>query len=143
MSMILTAQAMKLKIGNPARKLVLLKLADNANDDGVCFPSYKNIAEHCEMSRQSAINHIDALIELGLVSKKERKTENGNTSNLYILHLEGGQKVSLGIVKNFDPEPININQSINHTTLTSCINTHASEPEKICIAEENCESITG
>lgn len=145
MSMILTAQAMKLKIGNPARKLVLLKLADNANDDGVCFPSYKNIAEHCEMSRQSAINHIDALIELGLVSKKERKTENGNTSNLYILHLEGGQKVSLGVVKNFDhpsqnpelgvvknfdPEPININQSINHTNLTSCINTHASEPEK-------------
>lgn len=46
MSMILTAQVMKLKIGNPARKLVLLKLADNANDDGVCFPSYKNIAEH-------------------------------------------------------------------------------------------------
>lgn len=55
MSMILTAQVMKLKIGNPARKLVLLKLADNANDDGVCFPSYKNIAEHCEMSRQSAM----------------------------------------------------------------------------------------
>lgn len=146
MSMILTAQAMKLKIGNPARKLVLLKLADNANDDGVCFPSYANIAEHCEMSKRSAISHINALIEMGLVSKKERKTENGNTSNLYILHLERGEKSSSGVVKsfhppsensargvvkNFHPEPININQSINHTTLTSCINAHASEPAKI------------
>jgi len=49
MSMLLTAQAMKLKVGNPTRKLVLLKLADNANDKGECFPSYQHIADHCEV----------------------------------------------------------------------------------------------
>lgn len=32
MSMELMVQAMKVKVGNPLRKLVLLKLADNASD---------------------------------------------------------------------------------------------------------------
>ncbi|WP_370598097.1 hypothetical protein [Morganella morganii] len=34
MSMILTARALQIKTGNPLRKLVLVKLADNANDQG-------------------------------------------------------------------------------------------------------------
>lgn len=34
MSMELMVRAMKIKVGNPLRKLVLLKLADNANDQG-------------------------------------------------------------------------------------------------------------
>ena len=38
MSMNLTAQAMQIKVGNPIRKLVLLKLADQANDKGECWP---------------------------------------------------------------------------------------------------------
>ena len=35
MSMRLMVQAMNCEVGNPARKLLLLNLADNANDDGV------------------------------------------------------------------------------------------------------------
>ena len=73
MSMRLMVQAMNYEVGNPARKLVLLKLADNANDDGICFPSYQYIADKCEMTRRSAISHIEYLIKMGLVSKKERK----------------------------------------------------------------------
>ena len=104
MSMRLMVQAMNCKVGNPARKLVLLKLADNANDDGICFPSYQYIADKCEMTRRSAINHIEYLIKMGLVSKKERKNKDGSISNLYFLHLEqgsenfalGGENISLG-----------------------------------------------
>ncbi|MCL7772582.1 helix-turn-helix domain-containing protein, partial [Pasteurella multocida] len=90
MSMRLMAQAMSIKVGNPLRKLVLIKLADNANDDGVCFPSYQYIADVCEISKASARNHIDALIEMGLVSKKARKNKDGSSSNLYFLHLDKG-----------------------------------------------------
>ncbi|HIA8111342.1 TPA: helix-turn-helix domain-containing protein, partial [Escherichia coli] len=36
MSMSLMAKAMNIKVGNPLRKLVLIKLADNANDNGEC-----------------------------------------------------------------------------------------------------------
>ena len=90
MSMRLMAQAMSIKVGNPLRKLVLIKLADNANDDGICFPSYQYIADVCEISKASARNHIDDLINMGFVTKKARKNKDGSSSNLYILHLENG-----------------------------------------------------
>ena len=90
MSMRLMAQAMSIKVGNPLRKLVLIKLADNANDDGICFPSYQYIADVCEISKASARTHIDALIEMGFISKKARKNKDGSSSNLYILHLGKG-----------------------------------------------------
>lgn len=104
MSMRLMVQAMNCEVGNPARKLVLLKLADNANDDGVCFPSYQYIADKCEMSKRSAISHIDDLIKMGFVSKKARKNKDGSSTNLYLLHLTkgsensalGGEKFALG-----------------------------------------------
>lgn len=73
MSMLLMVKAMQCKVGNPTRKLVLLKLADNANDEGICFPSYQNIADQCEITRRSAISHIEALIETGFVEKKHAK----------------------------------------------------------------------
>lgn len=113
MSMRLMVQAMNCKVGNPARKLVLLKLADNANDDGICFPSYQYIADKCEMTRRSAISHIEYLIKMGLVSKKERKNKDGSISNLYFLHLEqGSENFALG-GENISPitshslEPVN------------------------------------
>lgn len=97
MSMRLMVQAMNCEVGNPARKLVLLKLADNANDDGVCFPSYQYIADKCEMSKRSAISHIDDLIKMGFVSKKARKNKDGSSTNLYLLHLtKGSENSALG-----------------------------------------------
>ena len=146
MSMLLTAQAMKLKVGNPTRKLVLLKLADNANDKGECFPSYQHIADHCEVSRRSVISHIDALIKMGLVEKKSRKNQDGSSSNLYILHLEKGsenisppseqisppsENGSLPPSENISPiTNHSINQSINHIDLSLQTKTPATSPAK-------------
>ena len=146
MSMLLTAQAMKLKVGNPTRKLVLLKLADNANDKGECFPSYQHIADHCEVSRRSVISHIDALIKMGLVEKKSRKNQDGSSSNLYILHLEKGsenisppserisppsENGSLPPSENISPiTNHSINQSINHINLSLQTKTPATSPAK-------------
>ncbi|WP_275261294.1 helix-turn-helix domain-containing protein [Citrobacter freundii] len=91
MSMTLVAQAMAIKTGNPIRKLVLIKLADNANDNGECWPSYQHIADHCECSRSAVRTHIDALIGMGVLSKENRIGINngkGNTSNVYYLNLD-------------------------------------------------------
>lgn len=84
------ATAMKIKVGNPLRKLVLIKMADNANDDGECWPSYQHIADHCECSKSAVKAHITALITMGLLSKENRLGSNngkGNTSNIYQLTL--------------------------------------------------------
>ena len=84
------AKAMSIKVGNPLRKLVLIKLADNANDKGECWPSYQHIAEHCECSKSAVRTHIEALIDMGLLVKENRLGINngkGNTSNIYYLDL--------------------------------------------------------
>ncbi|PNO71079.1 helix-turn-helix domain-containing protein [Serratia marcescens] len=91
MSMNLMAQAMSIKVGNPLRKLVLIKMADNANDEGECWPSYQHIADHCECSKSAVKAHITALIKMGLLSKENRLGVNngkGNTSNIYQLTLD-------------------------------------------------------
>ncbi|HDS5616328.1 TPA: helix-turn-helix domain-containing protein, partial [Morganella morganii subsp. morganii] len=88
MSMILTARALQIKTGNPLRKLVLVKLADNANDQGESWPSVPYIAEQCEISERSVQNHINALVKMGLVRVESRKSANGlNQSNIYHLCL--------------------------------------------------------
>ena len=101
MSFTLMAQAIKIKTGNPARKLILLKLADIADDNGICWPSYAHIADQCEMTRRSAIAHIDALIKDGYLIKTTRKISSDlNHSNKYqlVLHAKNSlpsEKITL------------------------------------------------
>ena len=91
MSMELMVRAMKAKVGNPLRKLVLIKLADNASDQGECWPSVPYIAEQCEISERSVQNHIKQLVKDGLVSVEVRKAATGlNRTNVYKLNLPSG-----------------------------------------------------
>ncbi|EKS4548024.1 helix-turn-helix domain-containing protein [Salmonella enterica] len=98
MSMMLMVKAMQIKVGNPLRKLVLLKLADNASDQGECWPSYQYIADQCEISKRSVMNHIDELCKSGLLKKVFRKGPKGNATNVYILTIPGAGD-SLGVVQ--------------------------------------------
>ncbi|WP_434939167.1 helix-turn-helix domain-containing protein [Shewanella sp. HL-SH8] len=85
MSMELMVKAMKAKVGNPLRKLVLIKLADNANDQGECWPSYKYIADQCEIGHSTVRKHIGDLVKAGFVSVKHRKGPKGNSTNVYTI----------------------------------------------------------
>ncbi|HGM4725039.1 TPA: helix-turn-helix domain-containing protein [Serratia marcescens] len=99
MSMEMMVRAMKIKVGNPLRKLVLLKLADNASDQGECWPSVPYIAEQCEISERSVQNHIQQLVKDGLVRIEKRLAENGlNRSNVYhiILSVSGANPAPYG-----------------------------------------------
>nr|WP_243434223.1 helix-turn-helix domain-containing protein [Pseudomonas sp. 43(2021)] len=95
----LMVKAMKTKVGNPLRKLVLIKLADNASDQGECWPSYQHIADQCEISKRSVMNHINTLCGAGLLRKEIRKGgPKGNSSNVYYLTLSGAAD-SPGVVQ--------------------------------------------
>ncbi|NAP01969.1 helix-turn-helix domain-containing protein [Pseudomonas syringae] len=89
MSMELMVKAMKTRVGNPLRKLVLIKLADNANDMGECWPSYQHIADQCEIDRSTVRRHIKNLEEQRLLRIENRDGPKGNSSNLYFLTLGG------------------------------------------------------
>lgn len=92
MSMSLMAKAMSIKVGNPIRKLVLLKLADNANDKGECWPSYQHIADQCEIGRSTVKSHIRALEQMGMLRRAFRKNGELNQSNLFYLTLDNSIK---------------------------------------------------
>ena len=90
-------EAFEAKIGNPARKLVLLKLADQANDNGLCWPSYATIASACEVDRRTVIRHIKQLEKDGFlrVEKTYNKDAGKNYSNRYHLTIANGVKKPL------------------------------------------------
>jgi hypothetical protein len=73
------------KCGNPAAKLVLIKLADNANDDFVCWPSTTYLERHCELSRTAIKENIFKLAELGHLAVQHRSKNGVNLTNIYHL----------------------------------------------------------
>ncbi|EEW6237742.1 helix-turn-helix domain-containing protein [Escherichia coli] len=93
MSMNLMSKAMNIKVGNPLRKLVLIKLADNANDNGECWPSYQHVADQCEVSRSTVKSHIRALEEMGLLKREFRRKGELNQSNVFYLTLDNAQQI--------------------------------------------------
>jgi len=83
MSIKLMAQAWETPLsGN--QKLVLLALADYANDDGVCYPSVKTISAKTGSSERTVKYIIKAFEIIGICSHEKRNRENGSrSSNLY------------------------------------------------------------
>lgn len=115
MSMLLMVEAMKARVGNSGRKLVLLKLADNANDAGECWPSYQNIADHCEMGRSTVKAHIKQLEEDGYLVKCARN--DGKSSNQYVLTISAGESKERQILTRSNPDPVSCEpgQRSDHT----------------------------
>lgn len=142
MSMLLMVKAMNIKVGNPLRKLVLIKLADNANDKGECWPSYQHIADQCEISRSTVRKHIKDLSDSGLLKIQHRAGVKGNSSNLYHLTLQGMPSDDTGMPSDdttpmpsddtrtshsFEP----VNESVNETSLSFCNDSVKSVIDKM------------
>ncbi|MFS1899401.1 helix-turn-helix domain-containing protein [Vibrio cyclitrophicus] len=83
-----------LKTGSPISKLVLLKLADNADARGVCFPSLNYLAQYCEVSVRTVKRHVNELERQGFVKRIKRFDDSGRQrSNLYQLRLPSGNHI--------------------------------------------------
>ncbi|PMG54119.1 transcriptional regulator [Vibrio splendidus] len=77
-----------LKTGSPISKLVLLKLADNADARGVCFPSLNYLAQYCEVSVRTVKRHVNELEKQGFLKRIKRFDDSGRQrSNIYQLRL--------------------------------------------------------
>lgn len=72
-----TAWAQKQRTGSPSAKVVLLVLANYANEDGICWPSQKTLAAATEQSEDSVQRRLRELEKLGLVKKQKRRRPHG------------------------------------------------------------------
>ena len=70
----------------PTQKLVFLAICDNANDEGLCYPSIDTIQNKTSLSRPTVIKIISKLEELGKIIKVQRAKKNGGRySSLYLV----------------------------------------------------------
>ena len=64
-------------------KLVLMALADSADDDGFCWPKLDTIASKASSSRSTVKRAIKELSDLNLLSVEHRERENGASATNY------------------------------------------------------------
>ena len=70
-------------------RLVLLSLADSCNDDASCWPSIRKIAEKANISEPITKKYLNALIQIGVITRDEREDFSGRqTSNLYTINID-------------------------------------------------------
>ena len=86
------------------KKLIMLALADNANDEGFCYPSINTICIKTSLSKPTVIKHIKQLEELNLLLSKKRTRSNGSaTSKIYVIYpAQNLEKLDEEISKKFD-----------------------------------------
>ena len=137
MSMELMVKAMKTKVGNPLRKLVLVKLADNASDQGECWPSYQHIADQCEIGRSTVKLHVRELEKAGFLRREFRRKGELNQSNLFHLTLDGGAASALvgGATDNPPGAADNPGGGAAAAPRTSHSSEPVKEPKTLCISE--------
>jgi len=79
----------------PTAKLVLMSLADAADDQGVCWPSIPTLARKCCTSTRTVQRILGELVETGLLRAEPRfRKDRSRSSNRYCLALEGGDNLS-------------------------------------------------
>lgn len=83
------------QLGSHTEKLVLLALADNANDEGLCWPSRKTIARKCDLSETAVRSQIKEFESAGLISITE--TGGGHLSNRYQFDLKKLDEMAEGV----------------------------------------------
>ncbi|PZS98289.1 helix-turn-helix domain-containing protein [Stenotrophomonas maltophilia] len=79
MSTIIMSQCWPLQGLSVTQKAVLISLADQANDEGVCWPAIATIGKRCCMSARAVRTAMDHLEVVGLLTRERRF----NSSNVY------------------------------------------------------------
>jgi DNA-binding transcriptional regulator YhcF (GntR family) len=69
------SQAWRTPVASLAAKLVLLKLADNASDEGKAWPHIDTIAAETGLARSSVFRALDELEKAGLVERHRGRNE--------------------------------------------------------------------
>lgn len=97
----------------PGPKVVLISLADQANDEGVCWPAIPQIAKRCGINDRSVSRHVSKLEQMGVI-KREVVTGRGT-----IYHLVFANNKSIEAPDTVSPPP----DTVSSQPLTRCHHT--------------------
>jgi Helix-turn-helix domain len=107
MSVRALAWAIDQKIEDHAEKLLLICLANYANAENECFPSWKALMRDAVMSRPTLARKLQGLRDGGVIRVVERFNEKGGRmTSLYRLRMEGWENdFPPGILIHVPSEP--------------------------------------
>lgn len=71
-----------------AKLVIMARLADYSNDDGVCYPSVETICRQLGLGESTVRTAIAELESAGWLRRESRRKGNRNTSNLYYLNAD-------------------------------------------------------
>lgn len=87
-----------------SHKIVLVALADHADNDGVCWPGMAWVSEKTGVKKRTLIKVIHELEREGLITVERRKGEQGKQdTNRYLLDLKDQRKARLPGAKIDEP----------------------------------------
>lgn len=117
MSVEAIAWASKQRTGSPGAKLVLIALANYANDSGQCWPSQATLAMWTEQSDRTIRTHLATLESMGLITRQAREVAGAFASDLITLNMGQRQilpaeKISDGKKQQIPAEKFSGNPSI-------------------------------
>ncbi|MGS3341506.1 helix-turn-helix domain-containing protein [Citrobacter amalonaticus] len=71
-----------------AKLVIMARLADYSNDDGICYPSVETICRQLGLGESTVRTAIAELESTGWLRRESRRKGNRNTSNLYYLNAD-------------------------------------------------------
>jgi hypothetical protein len=125
-----------------AALLLLLALADHANDDGICWPSIKRLAERARVTERHAKRIVNTLVESGEV-EIEQGGGRGRTTTYRVICLKGdthvthSKKGDISSIKGdiYDKKVTPMSEK-GDTHVTPTIKNHHKEPSKEPLGDE-------
>jgi DNA-binding transcriptional ArsR family regulator len=92
---------------NATSKLVLIALADKANDDGECWPGMDHIAEMVGISTRQVSTHLGTLEGSGLILRKRKRSALGRLGkNVYYVNSTSGSTLPVDQEKSTSGSPL-------------------------------------
>lgn len=129
MSIQAVAWAISQRVGSPTGKVLLMCLANYANERGECWPFQTTIANEAELSRRTAIIWLNRLEKDGFIKRKRRQTKDGfRTSDFVTLQLDKLPEPS----EPFDPD--DMEDEIQSAESALRRNLSASDGQPRCIS---------
>lgn len=101
----------------PAEKVILLAIADMANDEHEAWPSYAYLIRRTGLSERTIRNHIRMLEAMDLLTTQTRVRPNGSqTSNLYVLAVDPPAKSAAPPGKLLPPQEPSLEPDLTRDT---------------------------
>jgi len=110
---------------NSVQKLVLLMLANYADENNSCFPSYQHLADVCSCTKKTAVRACQELEKEGIIETQKRFDNKGKqTSNRFIIRgvkkdPVGGTKTTPNTIRSILKDNINKRGDKNNTPYSS------------------------